>query len=218
MKFNLPPDKRNISNEMLIQDIRNVCKKLSKSTITFEEYDQHGIMRAYNAARRFGSWNTFLKKAGLRINRRRDIKNEELFEEILRIWTAKGRYPVRDDLQKYKCKFGRTTYQRRFGSWRKALEAFVSYTEQNEDVSESKTNRTTRPPKRTPRFPNLRLRFKILVAANFKCAGCGKSPATDAGCELHIDHIIPYEKGGETIETNLQVLCNLCNYGKSNTF
>ncbi|MCI5815572.1 HNH endonuclease [Ruminococcus sp.] len=45
---------------------------------------------------------------------------------------------------------------------------------------------------------------------------CGRSPSTTIGLELHIDHIIPWSMGGETVIDNLQTLCSDCNLGKSN--
>ena len=45
---------------------------------------------------------------------------------------------------------------------------------------------------------------------------CGRSPAKDMNIELHVDHIMPYSKGGETVIENLQTLCSDCNLGKSN--
>lgn len=50
---------------------------------------------------------------------------------------------------------------------------------------------------------------------NFSCVLCGCSPAKDPMIELHIDHIIPWVKGGETTFDNLQTLCSKCNLGKS---
>ncbi|RKX24889.1 MAG: hypothetical protein DRP45_07160 [Candidatus Zixiibacteriota bacterium] len=35
---------------------------------------------------------------------------------------------------------------------------------------------------------------------------------------MEVDHKIPWSKGGETIEENLQTLCSECNQGKSNLF
>ena len=47
------------------------------------------------------------------------------------------------------------------------------------------------------------------------CQFCGKTALEST---LHVDHIIPYSKGGETIENNLQVLCEECNEQKNNKY
>ena len=60
-----------------------------------------------------------------------------------------------------------------------------------------------------------KLRYQVLKRDNFKCCACGASPAKDSSVELHIDHIIPWSKGGETTLENLQTLCSKCNLGKS---
>lgn len=70
---------------------------------------------------------------------------------------------------------------------------------------------------RTSREISAGLRYKILKRDNFKCCACGASPAKDPSVELHIDHIVPWSKGGETEMENLQVLCSKCNIGKSNS-
>lgn len=62
-----------------------------------------------------------------------------------------------------------------------------------------------------------KLRYQILKRDNFRCCACGASPAKDPSVELHIDHIVPYSKGGETTIDNLQTLCSKCNLGKSDT-
>src|SRR5262249_11891073 len=59
-----------------------------------------------------------------------------------------------------------------------------------------------------------RLRFKVLARDKFKCVLCGSSPATDPSCILHVDHMIPWSKGGQTVIQNLQTLCVACNLRK----
>ena len=57
------------------------------------------------------------------------------------------------------------------------------------------------------------LRYDILKRDNFRCQICGSS-AQD-GVKLHVDHIVPVAKGGQTIPSNLRTLCDRCNMGKS---
>lgn len=57
------------------------------------------------------------------------------------------------------------------------------------------------------------LREKIKQRDNYTCQLCGKQMFDNVG--LHIDHIIPISKGGKTVESNLQVLCSVCNLKKS---
>jgi 5-methylcytosine-specific restriction endonuclease McrA len=120
------------------------------------------------------------------------------------------------------------TYSRYFGSWRKALESFVNYINSDSNsyelckTREKNSNKLIEANKEddiikhsTKRDINLRLRFLVMKRDNFKCCICGASPAKDSTVELHIDHIVPWSKGGETELDNLQTLCSKCNLGKS---
>lgn len=62
-----------------------------------------------------------------------------------------------------------------------------------------------------------RLRYEVLREQKGKCQCCGRS-AKD-GVVLHVDHIIPLSKdwSKRLDKNNLQVLCEDCNLGKSNT-
>ncbi|MBI3275668.1 MAG: HNH endonuclease [Methylocystis sp.] len=60
----------------------------------------------------------------------------------------------------------------------------------------------------------LALRYRVLCRDRFRCQICGRSPAKDIGVELHVDHIIPWSKGGQNTEENLRALCFDCNLGK----
>ena len=71
--------------------------------------------------------------------------------------------------------------------------------------------------RKTSRNVSEGLRYKVLKRDHFKCCACGASPAKDPSVELHVDHIIPWSKGGETELENLQTLCSKCNLGKSDS-
>lgn len=83
-------------------------------------------------------------------------------------------------------------------------------------VCQSKFKKSTNNnPSKISRKISDKLRYQVLKRDNFKCCACGASPAKDPSVELHIDHIIPWSKGGETTIDNLQTLCSKCNLGKS---
>ena len=58
------------------------------------------------------------------------------------------------------------------------------------------------------------LREQIALRDNYTCQLCGKYMPDGVG--LQIDHIVPVAKGGQSIPSNLQVLCSKCNGKESN--
>ena len=82
-------------------------------------------------------------------------------------------------------------------------------------VTKARKSSVTVQAKRSTRVISDKLRYQVLKRDNFKCCACGASPAKDPAVELHIDHIIPWSKGGKTTFDNLQTLCSRCNIGKS---
>lgn len=219
------------SDEVFFADLRRVAKLMGRGYVTRTEYEKHGRFNYGERTKKYGGWGSLLKVAGLeqtpfRTGPKQMYSEKELFEEIERVWIKLGRQPSSTDFEKNEFKYGRNTFLRRFGGWRKALEAFVDYinSEDEEEKSEivpeegvhDKTLIDQKSFKhKTKRDINLRLRFKVMARDHFKCCKCGKSPATDPSVVLHIDHIYPYSKGGETIMENLQTLCSDCNLGKS---
>lgn len=220
-KFDLKLRKRNISEKELLDDLKRVAEKIGTKTITRIIYDEHSRFGSTTILRKFQSWNRALDAAGLGLNNRINIPNEELFENLADIWQTIGRQPVGRDISKSTntSKFSLGTYERRFGSWNSALLAFVEYIEdQNTSLPQIDIN-LKMPPQtkssKTPRKINWRLRAKVLIRDNCICRMCGSSPAKSSTVTLHVDHINPWSKGGETITDNLQTLCSVCNIGKS---
>ncbi len=206
-----------VSDEELTSDLRRVAFELGKQTVANKEYEKYGSYSSITQMKRFGSWNNALCQAGLEISNRFNIQDEELFENLLSLWQHLGRQPTRREADSNPSAISYRPYARRFGSWMKALKAFVDYAN-GPGVENAGVFIEFAPIEghKTGRDPSLRLRWRVLQRDNFKCRACGVSPAITFGVELHVDHIHPWSEGGETVLENLQTLCSHCNLGKSN--
>lgn len=224
---------KSIKDEVLLADLIRVADELKNPNITLRDYNKYGKYTSVTMGDRFGSWNKAKEKANLEVIYKTNNSNEELFQNILDLWTLLGRQPRYGEVISPISKFNGSTYARRFGSWSAALEAFIEYTNSDNYNEETNKNESSLIPinspnqkdirpckeiktKRTTRNINLRLRWTVLKRDNFSCIKCGVSPAKDPSIILHVDHIIPWSKGGETIIENLETLCEKCNLGKSN--
>lgn len=210
-----PPKNTSIESDELLYDLKRVAEKLSTDVLSQKLYSEYGKYDVTNLSRRFGTWRKALLKAGLKPGNINNYSDEELFENILNIWQYKGKQPTRKDLNFKPSKISQSPYNRRFKSWSYTLLSFVEYANET-DIQNIETPQISDSIKKTNRDPSLRLRFKVLKRDNFSCKQCGASPAKDKNVELHVDHIKPWSKGGETILENLQTLCQKCNLGKSN--
>jgi Restriction endonuclease len=223
-----------ISDEELLNDMLLVSKRLNTKSISTKDYGDYGKYKVQTILSRFYTWSEALTKANLEQTGFKKISDIDLFNEIERIWIQKGKQPTTTDLKNGLSEYSLNTYSRRFGGWRATLLAFLEYINNDEnyqDAMQEDTNEVDNSNKeqyrlesvkedillhrKTSRNINLRLRFKVIQRDNFKCCACGASPAKDPSVELHVDHIIPWSKGGETVIDNLQTLCSKCNLGKS---
>lgn len=203
-----------VSSAELLADLRRAAESAGTKSIGSRLYPKFGKYSAITFQKRFGSWNGALVEAGLEIANEVNISDERLFENMMVLWEHFGRQPKRRDAALQPSTISERPYTRRFGSWTKALEQFVEYANSQERTPPTPIEVATG--HRTGRDPSLRLRFRILKRDNFSCRACGASPALTPGLELHVDHIIAWSLGGETVEDNLQTLCEACNLGKSN--
>lgn len=214
VKFEYTEYHKSVSNEELIADLKTTAKKLNMSSLSMKEYDENGQFSSSAVARRFGTWNKALEMANLEY-RNRFFSNTELFENIEKVWIKIGKQPTKRDMDNALISsISSGAYLRKFGQWSNALKMFVSHV--NEQEIEIADDCNIESNHKTKRDINLRMRFIVMQRDNFKCCMCGASPAKDPSVELHIDHIVPWSKGGETTLDNLQTLCSKCNLGKSN--
>ena len=213
MEYILVEHHRNVSDEELIKDLKEVALKLGKDKVTIRQYETLGKYSGRTLINKFGSWNNSLKKAGLSITTRMNISEEELFQNLADLWQHFGRQPKFHEVRQPLSKFSAATYGNRFGSWYNALKAFIAT--MNGDIIETKQTNNEKNATNNPRSINYRIRFKVMQRDDFKCQICGASPAMQAGVLLHVDHIVPVAKGGQATMDNLQTLCQKCNLGKS---
>ena len=200
----------------MIFDLQSVHERLNSESLTQKQYGEYGKYNSDNIARRFGGWNNALQKAGISPSSNVQHTEQELYDNIERVWIAKGKQPVRSDMDSKEISLVSSgSYKRKFGSWNNALRCFVEYINQTGQESTSDSESSEIVVCDYNRNVNLRLRFLVMKRDNFKCQLCGASPATNPSVILHIDHIIPFSKGGKTKIDNLQTLCSSCNLGKS---
>ena len=155
----------------------------------------------------------------------RIYSDNELFDEMERIWHIVGQRPSRTEWEANQPRITYNTYRNRFGGWTRACLSFIEYKmdrsisaddfvipDQGKQIAPADVPRRYKP--EDSRGVPVTLRLRVLSRDNFRCAFCGRSPATDVGVRLHIDHIVAFSRGGKSVAENLQTLCEACNLGK----
>jgi HNH endonuclease/Homing endonuclease associated repeat len=219
--FKIRLRRRDIANSEIVDDLQRVSRELHGQPVTVVSYNERGSFGSTTVLRKFGSWNAGLAAAGLPLANRINIPDDELFENLANLWTKLGRQPFGRDLAEKanESLFSLGTYEKRFGGWNKALVAFshsINETEPRAAIESSDyVSPSDRKFNRTLRKINWRIRSRILIRDSCICQMCGASPAKNPDVQLHVDHIYPWSKGGETVVENLQTLCEKCNIGKS---
>lgn len=284
VRYELPPDNRNCSDDELLADLRRVSAAVRSEWVGRDTYEKCGRFSPATLVSRFGSWNEALTRACLKVAKRQSIPssdlladlcsvatrhaaspvtrcvyraagqfspdaierrfggwraaltaagldashlpvpadNEGLFSNLEQVWEHLGRAPKRSDMRPPLSQFSSDRYARSFGSWRAALKAFVESANSSDEAVVEEANARTVPEsvpiespdvprRRSSRNVGWRLRFLVLRRDGFKCKACGASASATV---LHIDHVLPWSRGGETVIENLQTLCEQCNVGK----
>ena len=193
----------------------------------------------------FGSWQAAVTKIGHRDGHSGKYTNEELFSEMQRLWEMYGRQPTYGDMNRdgnisggaFQRRFGGWMQAvHAFCADRQSLneEEIQIEVSPEVEVEPSPLPATLEQPAPTSadtlatsrktilvdarRVAGKRLRFQVLQRDSFRgihrCVICGRSPQKH-GVVLHVDHIVPWSRGGLTVLENLQTACEDCNLGKS---
>lgn len=210
------------SREEIIGQLQSVARALGRGHVTMRQLAKHAGISDRPIRRLFGSYRAALQAAGLsQCPAGFRYTDEECYENLLTVWTALGKQPSFSDMKRPPSRVGPKAYVSRWGSWRRALEAFVERAnrdaaspEQQPPAVKDRIPATPDTSRRSPRDVPLGLRYKVLKRDRFRCVLDGRSPATDPSVSLHVDHIIPWSGGGETSMENLRTLCMDCNLGK----
>jgi hypothetical protein len=223
MDYKLKNFHYNIPEQELLDDLKRVAAILRKNNLSSREYDEIGKYKSGTIHRRFETWNNALQKAGLDITLNLNLSEKELFENIEEVWITLGRQPTDREMRQPISKYSKHPYLTKFGTWRKALIAFIEFinsTNDQEEKIEHVENTIEKTEEegiilkhKTKRTPSERLKVQVLMRDGNKCRLCG---ITVTGDNIHFDHIKPWSKGGETILENIQVLCETHNLAKGN--
>lgn len=207
----------------LLAQVKEVARKLGTSSLRKGDFLRETGLSDRPVLRVFGSWRAALTAAGLgqaALGKR--YSDEECFENLLAVWTHYGRPPRHQEMTRPPSRVGPKAYVRRWGSWRKALAAFTERVNAEPAAPAAAVaapvaapeNRSSASVPTTARGVPLGLRYRVLARDRFRCVLCGQSPATSISVSLHVDHVIPWSRGGQTVFENLRSLCQNCNLGK----
>ena len=225
---------RRMTDEDVLQALRNLAERLGKSELTVEDVEEHLPFSGETLRRRWTTSRAAFEAAGLMVtNLGRRYSDEECFTNLLTVWTHYGRPPQYREMGLPPSVVGGKAYVKRFGTWNKALAAFVKRVNQDTEPAPTEGGPAVAPVAHDPALGEsskrgclpedareipLGLRFRVLHRDRFKCVLCGDHPARNAECVLHVDHLVPWSKGGKTREDNLRTLCATCNVGRGNRF
>jgi hypothetical protein len=232
-----------LSNDDVLKALRELAGRLGKDTLTGDDVDLHLPFSSDILRKRWGTVRSAFESAGVGVTKLgRRYTDEECFNNMLAVWTHHGRPPMHKEMSQIPSVVGGKAYMLRFGTWNKALAAFVErvnldrYPEAAEDSETpnlkfensklatagaiSTGSAETGPVENASdrRDIPIGLRFRVFHRDRFKCVICGDHPARNSECVLHVDHIVPWSRGGKTREDNLRTLCARCNVGRGNRF
>ncbi len=182
-----------LTREKIIAEMQRAAARLGKPTLTKRELYESSTSCARAIAREFSTWDEALEVAGLE----RDIlskrhTDEECYENLLEVWTHYGRAPQYKEMRFPPSRISPKAYIRRWGTWLKALAAFVERANQDTTAPSAPKAQnvdsvlSVNQAKRTPRDIPLGIRYKVLLRDGNRCLLCGRGPRSEPPAEIHV--------------------------------
>ncbi|MFZ5994367.1 MAG: homing endonuclease associated repeat-containing protein [Thermodesulfobacteriota bacterium] len=228
---------RGLDKDGLLMELKRVAVIVGGNEISKADVLKHSRIDPRTFERRFGSWENAIGEAGLEIaGTAKRYTDNELFTNLMETWEALGHRPSYAEMSLPVSRNPAATYAHRFGSWRKAVLAFLQWVEKDQPeegdtypVTQSIGEGVSTEPSPVAveaeplvlpngqrdrrRTATNKQRFRILKRDGYRCCICGHSQSD--GRRLEVDHrLYPWTKGGRTIDANLWTLCDICNSGK----
>jgi HNH endonuclease len=197
----------------MIEDLKRFAKRRRGRAFTMAEFDAWGGGRCAAATirARFGEcWRRAQWAAGIASARRGKYSPEELMRILEEVWREVERPPGSPTLRRVARMYA-NGYVRHWGSLKAARERLARFHRgeiTREELLAPVAGRRVR------RELSKRTRWLVHERDGHRCCKCGRSPKTDPGVVLEVDHIVPCARGGGNEMENLRTLCRDCNRGK----
>ena len=112
---------------------RNSAVLPSIATLTTDTFNDQSSVSASVIRRRFGSWNLAMKRAGLSpTSHGRRYSDSDYYENLLLVWSHLARQPTYNEMNLPPSRITAGGYEKKWGTWRKALLAFIAQVSSSE--------------------------------------------------------------------------------------
>jgi hypothetical protein len=122
VKFQLAPYNRDLSDDVILDDLRDVARKLGKEYVTKDDYNEHGRLSASALQKRFGSWCRAHELAGLRKIRHYDATAEDCVRDLQLVAAKLGKTTLAFKDYQPHGRYSIALFGRRCGSFKAADE------------------------------------------------------------------------------------------------
>lgn len=115
-----------INREEIIKEIKRISKEENTNSVSRRLFIQKSGISNYQIYNFFDSWEEVINEADLESLSKKKISEENLFQEMLNIFSDEGQIITKMKFEK-KCKFDVSVYRKRFGKWENVLIEFKQW-------------------------------------------------------------------------------------------